>query len=94
MLWRDRCREDNLYTRYQYIYNGNTVFDTYITNSCYASSINIVDENNIKFNYTEPLNTSQCINIQNSIVTVSFSLNSNNLPILEWTRTNTVINEK
>lgn len=86
VLGFDRCTEDYLYTRCIYKYNNIVIFDSYNSETCYIDSVYPYDSNSVLLNYDEPINPSLCLNKLTSLVTINYSLNTNNVPILNWNR--------
>jgi hypothetical protein len=88
-----RQKEDILITRYEYKQNGNTIFETYSTNRSFVNWSFMVDSNNIDLTYTESSFT-HCRKQRIGDVVITYSLNSNNEPIITWNRTDVPINQQ
>lgn len=88
-----RQKEDILITRYEYKQNGNTIFETYSTNRSFVNWSFMIDSNKIALSYTEPSFT-HCRKQRIGDLEITYSLNSNNQPIITWSRTDAPINQQ
>ena len=87
-----RQKEDILFSRYEYKKNGVTVFATYSTNISRVSWSFMINSNLIALSYNEPSFT-HCEKEKIGDLEITYSINSNNQPILNWTRTDVPINQ-
>ena len=88
----DRQQEDIVQSNYEYRLNGNIVFESYTSNLSFVNSHILYEPNVLGFGYGEPSLTS-CSKARYGKLTITYSLNSNNQPILNWNRVDEVLRE-
>lgn len=88
-----RQKEDILISRYEYKQNGIIIFETYTTNISRVNFCLLSDTNNLTMLYSEPSLT-HCRKQRIGDLEITYSLNSNNQPIITWIRSDVPINQE